>query len=127
MSPDPIERIRAFSLSYPESSEKEAWGTPTFRVRDKLFAQVEDNHHNSGRLALWCKAKPGIQELLVESRPGLFFQPPYVAHLGWVGILLRPDPSPEDWEEIEDLIDDAYRMTAPKRVLALLDKSAATG
>ncbi len=125
MSPDrrePIERIRAFSLSYPESSEKEAWGTPTFRVREKLFAQVEDNHHNSGRLALWCKAKPGMLDLLVEARPNRYFRPPYVAHLGWVGIHLRPDPSPADWEEIEDLIDDAYRMTAPKRVLALLDR-----
>jgi len=118
---DPIERIRALSLSYPESSEKEAWGTPTFRVRDKLFAQIEDNHHNSGRLALWCKTKPGMLEILEESRPDRFFRPPYVAHLGWVGILLRPEPSPDDWQEIEDLIDDAYRMTAPKRVLALLD------
>jgi hypothetical protein len=121
MSVDPIERIRALSLSYPESSEKEAWGEATFRVRDKLFAQVEDNHHNSGRLALWCKAKPGMLDALTESRPDRYFRPPYVAHRGWVGILLRPEPSPEDWEEIEELIDDAYRLTAPKRMLALLD------
>ena len=121
MTESPIERIRALSLSYPEASEKEAWGEATFRVRDKLFAQVEDNHHNSGRLALWCKAKPGVQEMLVESRSDLFFRPPYVGHRGWVGILLRPDPSSDDWEEIEDLIDDAYRLTAPKRLLALLD------
>lgn len=121
MSADPIARIRALSLSYPESSEKVAWGEATFRVRDKLFAQVEDNHHNSGRLALWCKAKPGLQEILIETRPDRYFRPPYVGHRGWVGILLRPEPSPDDWEEIEDLIDDAYRLTAPKRVLALLD------
>jgi hypothetical protein len=121
MSVDPVERIRALSLSSPEFSEKEAWAEATFRVRDNLFAQVEDNHHNSGRLALWCKAKPGLQEILVETRPDRYFRPPYVGHRGWVGILLRPEPSPEDWEEIEDLIDDAYRLTAPKRVLALLD------
>ena len=124
MSVDPVERVRALSLSYPESSEKAAWGEPTFRVRDKLFAQVEDNHHNSGRLALWSKAKPGMLELLVESRPDRYFRPPYVAHRGWVGILLRPEPTPDDWEEIEELIDDAYRMTAPKRVLKLLDTLA---
>jgi hypothetical protein len=47
-------------------------------VRDKLFCHFRDNHHGAGRIAIWCKAAPGDQELLVESRPKLFFVPPYV-------------------------------------------------
>lgn len=122
MTDDPIERIRAVCLAFPEASEKTSWGTiPTFRVRDKIFAQVEDNHHNSGRLALWCKAKPGMQALLVESQTGRFFRPPYVAHLGWIGIHLDFVLTSDQWDEIDDLIDDAYRLTAPKRILAALD------
>ncbi len=47
--------------------------------------------------------------------------PSYVAHLGWIGIHLDLDLSPDNWDEIADLIEDAYRLTAPTRVLALLD------
>ncbi len=74
--------------SAPGSDRKEAWGAPTFRVRDKLFCHFRDNHHGDGRIAIWCKAAPGDQELLVESRPKLFFLPPYVGPSGWVGMVL---------------------------------------
>ncbi len=122
MNDGPIGRIRAVCLAFPEATEKTSWATiPTFRVRDKIFAQIEDNHHDSGRLALWCNAKPGMQAQLVESQPERFFRPPYVAHLGWIGIHLDIALDPEQWDEIDDLIDDAYRLTAPKRLLATLD------
>lgn len=123
MIDDPVARIRAFSLAFPEAAEKISWGTvPTFRVRDKIFVMVQDDHHGSGHLALWCKAKPGVQEMLVESQPERFFRPPYVGHNGWVGARLDIDLTPDGWDEIEELIEDSYRMTAPKRVLALLDR-----
>ncbi len=122
MIDDPVARIRAFSLALPQATEKTSWGTvPTFRVRDKIFVMIQDDHHGSGHHALWCKAKPGVQEMLVESRPERFFRPPYVGHNGWIGARLDVDITPDGWDEIEDLIEDAYRMTAPKRVLALLD------
>ena len=83
-----LARVRAICIALPEATEKEAWGAPTFRVRDKLFCHFRDNHHGDGRIAIWCKAAPGDQELLVESRPKLFFLPPYVGPSGWVGMVL---------------------------------------
>lgn len=122
MIDDPVGRIRRRCLAFPEAAEKISWGViPIFRVRDTIVAQVEDNHHTSQRLALWCKAKPGVQEMLVESYPDRFFRPRYVARLGWIGIHLDIALTPDQWDEIEDLIEDAYRLTVPKRLLGTLD------
>ena len=86
-------------------------------MRDKLFCHFRDNHHGAGRIAIWCKAAPGDQELLVESRPKLFFVPPYVGPSGWVGMVLdRPD-----WPLATELLTNGYRMNASKRQLALLE------
>jgi hypothetical protein len=48
-----------------------AWGEPTFRVRNKLFAMYADagNHHGNGRSAVWCKSTHVTQDLLVRMRP----------------------------------------------------------
>ena len=121
MTAHPLHRLRARCLALPEASEKTSWGViPTFRVRDKIFAQVEDDHHGSGHIAVWCKARSGVPELLAESHPDRHFRPPYLAHLGWIGIRLDIELSADDWDEIADLIDDSYRLAAPKRLPAAL-------
>lgn len=59
MAKKPIDRLRAICLALPEAAEKEAWGDPTFRVRDKIFAMEK---RGDGRISVWCKAPPGSQE-----------------------------------------------------------------
>jgi hypothetical protein len=117
MPPRPLTRLRKLCLALPEAHEAEAWGTPTFRVRNKLFAMYAHNHHGDGRIAVWCKAAPGNQALMVQSDPDRFFVPPYVGPSGWVGVLLE---GAVDWDELAGLLRDGYRMTAPKRLVALL-------
>jgi predicted DNA-binding protein (MmcQ/YjbR family) len=120
MSDDPLDRLRAICLALPEATEQLTWGEhPTFRVRDKIFAQYHANHHGDGRLALWCKAPPGAQDVLVGSDPERFFVPPYVGHHGWIGARLDVAP---DWDHVADLVEESYRMTAPKRLAATLDR-----
>ncbi len=111
-----MERLRAICLAFPEATEKETWGDPTFRVRDKIFAMPRSG---DGRLSVWCKAPPDVQGMLVGTAPERFFVPPYVGRNGWVGVRLDSDV---DWDEIADLVAESYRMTAPKRLLALLDQ-----
>jgi hypothetical protein len=120
MPPSPLTRLRKLCLALPEAHEVEAWGEPTFRVRNKLFAMyaAPNNHHGAGRPAVWCKAAPGNQSLMVRAEPERFFVPPYVGPSGWVGVWLDHDP---DWVEVHDLLCDAYRLTAPKKLQALLD------
>jgi hypothetical protein len=78
-----IARARRICLTLPEVEEKEAWGSPTFRVRGKMFAMYLDNHHGDGRVALWLKAEPGVQRMLVDAEPEKFFIPPYKCHLDY--------------------------------------------
>lgn len=113
----PIDRLRAICLALPEAEERETWGEATFRVRDKIFAMAGTGR---GRWAMSCKARPGLQGALVGTAPDRFFVPPYVGPKGWIGIYLGDET---DWDELADLVEESYRMTAPKRVAALLDTS----
>jgi predicted DNA-binding protein (MmcQ/YjbR family) len=117
MPPSPLARLRKLCLALPEAHEVEAWGEPTFRVRNKLFAMFAsaDNHHGAGRPAVWCKAGPGNQGLMVRAAPSRFFVPPYVGPSGWIGIWLDRST---DWGEVGALLADSYRLVAPKRLAA---------
>jgi hypothetical protein len=119
MPRSPIHRVRKLALSLPEAHEVEAWGEPTFRVKNKIFAMYADsgNHHGGGRPAVWCKAKAVNQRLMIDAAPDRFFSPPYVGPSGWVGVWLDGGV---DWDLLLDLLRDGYRMTAPKKLLALL-------
>jgi predicted DNA-binding protein (MmcQ/YjbR family) len=37
------DELRRVVLSLPEAEERETWGHPTFRVRDKMFAALSDD------------------------------------------------------------------------------------
>ncbi len=110
MSTDPIRAIRDIALAFPEAAERETWGHPTFRVRDKIFVSygVDDD----GGPQLTMKAAPGEHEsLLAAGEP--FFLPKYVGVKGWIGIHLDDET---DWREIGELVADSYREIAPKKL-----------
>ena len=119
MPSGPLTRLRKVCLALPEAHEVEAWGEPTFRVRNKLFAMyaAPHNHHGGGRPAVWCKAAPGNQALMVRAEPERYFVPPYVGPSGWVGVWLDRNP---DWSEVKELMMDSYRLVAPKKLAAQL-------
>lgn len=117
-----IEHLRRICLAFPETVEDYGGvGHPSFKVRDKIFAMQHPaqrpGHEN--RPSLWCKAPRGLQAVMVESDPDHFFVPPYVGQHGWVGVFLDTDL---DWAMIAGLVEDSYRMTAPKRLLAQIPK-----
>lgn len=105
-------------LALPEAREVEAWGAPTFRVK-RIFAMYSapGAHDSDGRPSAWVKALPANQDLLVSAAPDRFFVPPYVGPSGWIGVYL--DGPETDWDELEELLWDAWRMSVPKKLLAL--------
>lgn len=115
---DPVEMLRRLCMALPEVTERLSHGAPTWFVRDKKTFATYVGHHHGGRLAFWCAAPEGAQEMLVGSDPGKFFRPPYVGHRGWLGVYLDV---PADWDQIADLVTEAYRVVAPKRLVAELD------
>jgi len=116
----PIERLRAICLSLPEAHEVEAWGEPTFRVKNKIFAMHASSgtHHSPNRPAVWILSVSIEQDLVLRARPDKYFKPPYVGPSGWIGAWLDGNPP---WGEIEELLRDGWRRRAPKKVAALLD------
>lgn len=112
-----LTNVRRSCLDLPEVTEKLSHGAPTFFVK-KSFVMFQEDHHGDGRLAIWCAAASGVQELMVESEPDRFFVPPYVGHRGWLGARLDVDV---DWDEIASVIEEAYRCVAPARALRQLE------
>jgi hypothetical protein len=111
-------RVRKICVALPEAREVESWGTPTFRC-GKIFAMfaTADSHHGDGREGLWVKSNSFTQDLLVRGMPARYFVPPYVGPAGWTGVYLD---TKTDWDALTDLLYDAYRLTAPKRLAALV-------
>jgi hypothetical protein len=119
MPPRPLTRLRKVCLALPDAHEVEAWGEPTFRVRNKMFAMyaAAGNHHGDGRPAVWIKATAANQALMVSDAPDRFFKPPYVGPSGWIGVWLDGDPN---WDEIAMLLRDGFVLAAPARLRARL-------
>jgi predicted DNA-binding protein (MmcQ/YjbR family) len=112
MALDPLQAIRDIALAFPETTEKETWGHPTFRVRDKIF--VSHGVDDAGHDVVTMKAAPGEQEsLLAEGDP--FFLPKYVGSRGWIGVRVDADT---DWRMIAELVVDSYREIAPRSLSA---------
>ena len=117
---DIVNTISDICLALPEVQDKPFGGhtAPSFRVRDKIFVKV-----NEDLGGFTCKAPPGVQEALVGSDPDRFYVPDYVGRNGWIGVRLDVGI---DVDELVGIIEDSYRMTAPKRLLRELDAGLTT-
>jgi hypothetical protein len=74
---------------------------------------------NDEATSVTVKASKEAQAALVGSEPETFSVPAYVGQHGWVAVRLdRVDP-----EELAELIDEAWRTTAPKPVVKAYDES----
>jgi hypothetical protein len=111
---DPLEALRRLCLALPEVTERLSHGEPTWFIRGKKTFVMYADHHHDDRLAFWCAAPDGAQEMLVSSDPDRFFIPPYVGTRGWLGV--RLDVPGVDWDQIADLVVEAYRKVAPRKL-----------
>lgn len=103
---------RKIALGLPEAEERETWETATFRIRNKIFVMFNDQERE-----LWIKSTFDEQRALCHMDPGTFFVPPYVGPSGWVGVRIRT----VDRDELEELLIEAWRLTAPKRLVRAFD------
>ena len=111
MPPRPLTRLRKLCLGLPESHEVEAWGEPTFRLNNHLFAMYAGpgNHHGAGHEAGWVKCTAMNQSLMIGANPKRFFSPPYVGPSGWIGVRLD---TRVNWKELTGILRDGYDLTA---------------
>ena len=120
MATDTLEHLRRICLALPEATERFNHGSPTWAVRNKrTFATFADHVHGDDHVSLWCPAPPGAQEEMLATDPERFFRPPYVGPSGWLGVYLDVEV---DWIEIAEIVTDAYRVVAPKSLVAVIDQ-----
>ena len=121
---DELDRLRAICLALPEVSERISHGSPTFFIRDKksLVTFHPHGHHGQHGTSIWAPAPPGVQEQVLDDEPERFFRPPYVGHRGWIGVRLDHTT---DWDEVEAIVIEAYRVVGPKTLVRQLDEQLA--
>jgi hypothetical protein len=106
------DEFRRAALALPQAEERETWGHPTFRVRDRMFASLSDDGQVGG-----IKTSKQEQLALVAAAPETFGVPAYVGRHGWVSVqLATADPT-----EVRELLVEGWRQTAPKRLVATYD------
>lgn len=112
-----VDRLTAICADLPEC---EIAGDEHLKitVAGKTMGWFMVDHHGDGRISVALRAPKGENEALVASDPDTFFLPPYVAHHGYVGIYL--DRAQVDWDEVRELVTDAYVIAAPKRLSKLI-------
>lgn len=120
-----MRHLREIALALPGASEGITVHHPSFKVAGRAFVMCLENHHDVGWTAIWCKSTHDDQRFLIESDGGRFFAPPYVGPKGWVGFRFLSD-RPTDWAEVSELIEDAFRLSAGKRLLKQLDAERAS-
>ena len=109
--------LRELALGLPEAEERETWGHPTFRVRDKIFASLYEG--DDGAVAT-VKASPEDQAVLLGTDPATFGVASHVGRHGWTTVRLsRVDP-----QEMRELVVEAWRRTASKRAVSAFDAAA---
>lgn len=106
------DELRSLALSLPEAHEQETWGEATFRVRGKIFATMGASEKGAG-----IKATLSDQAALVATHPEAFSVASYVGRFGWVSVNLATVNN----DLLRDLVIEAWRRTAPRRLVAAFD------
>lgn len=122
-----LDQLRSLALALPGVEEKVSHRAPCFYVRKRAICRFHDaDFGGDDRVALWCLSSPGVAEELTVAEPERFFQPTPSASgvfADWLGIYLdTADSDGVDWDEIGAILEEAFRLAAPKRLIAELDK-----
>ena len=103
------ETVREIALALPGVEEGPCYGTPGLRVRGKLFARLWEDGET-----LVLKVGFDAREMLMAANPETFFITDHYA--GHPYVLVRLPKARR--EQIEPLIEETWRLNAPKRLVA---------
>lgn len=104
------EDVIAIAARFPGVEVGKSWGTPALKVKDKFMCRIRTNPD-----ALVMRVvHMGEREALLQGQPETFFTTPH--YDGYPAVLVRLDKIDET--ELAELIEDAWRLQAPKRLIA---------
>ncbi|WP_432104273.1 MmcQ/YjbR family DNA-binding protein [Streptomyces sp. bgisy091] len=103
--------VRTVALSLPDTTEKLAWGQPTFRVAGKIFAALGDDDVTMG---VKCPVEDRAE--LIASEPEKFFvREGHDDNYAWLRVRLA---ALDDVAELTTILTDSWSQVAPRRLLA---------
>ncbi len=109
-SPVTFETVRTLALALPKVEEGTSYGTPAFRIGNKLLARLWEDGQT-----LVLKVAEGEQEMLIAAVPETFFITDH--YRGYPAVLVRLTTVDEN--ELRNLLERAWRWLAPKRLVAM--------
>jgi len=108
---------KATALSLPGAEERDHFGSPSFRVGGKIFAQISAQKKSEHRAVL--KLTPADQAALIAPFPETFSSIPQWGKHGWTHVQLD---SIED-ALFRDVLLKAWRRVAPKQLVTAFDEA----
>lgn len=103
-----LDEVRRIVGELPETSERSAWGTPAFYVRDKIFAR-----QNEDRALLAVRVDLGERAMLLKAEPDRFTITDHYRNGPWMLVVLAAIPP----DELREVLQDAWRERAPRRLV----------
>lgn len=117
--------MRSIALALPEVTERMSHGAICFFIGKRPVCYLHDNHRGDGRVSVWCPVRVGVREEMVAADPARFFAPTPSTRgvfASWLGVFLdEPVLTRTDWDELARIVEGAYRMAAPRRLVERLD------
>lgn len=101
-----LQKLRKICLSLPNTRETLSWGSPHFRVGDKIFCGFGDE---KGRLAIGFKLEMEHADAVIQDPR--FWRAPFVGRYGWVSMGVTPRMN---WKQVKAFVEESYRLIAPK-------------
>ena len=125
-----VAKLGATALALPEAYEEDAWTGIRWRIRAKTFAHVmvaqagfESSFRDITGVAdptTVLTFRASGEEVLALVHVGMpFYKPPWSPTI--VGMVIDDET---DWAEVADLVVESYRISAPKKLVRLLDEAA---
>jgi hypothetical protein len=107
-----FDTVRRLGMDLPGVEEGTSYGTPALKVKGKLFTRLHDNGE-------WLVVRIDLDEraMRLKSDPDVFLITDHYIAYPW--ILVRLSVVREN--ELRELLEDAWRLVAPKGLLADLD------
>jgi hypothetical protein len=111
---DPVtfDLVRSLARALPKAEEGTSYGTPAFKVGGKLFVRL----HQDGE-SLVVKIDPGERAIWMKAEPETFYITDHYLNYPWILVRMASvDP-----DDLRDLLEEAWRLTAPKRLVSEFD------
>ncbi|WP_295682344.1 MmcQ/YjbR family DNA-binding protein [uncultured Nevskia sp.] len=112
---------RELALSLPDAEQRDHFGSPSFRVKGKIFAQLSARDSEEQRVLV--KLPAADQAALTMSDPDTFLSVPQWGQHGWTYVQLAT----VEESMLRGLLIQSWRQVAPKKLVAAYEAHKRNG